>query len=347
MQKKIYKLISNITGTTKVNPLPETVSDKELADKFADFFYNKIAKIRNKLDECDKYEPASRETSCISEFQPVTSAEVRKVLAGMPNKSCELDVVDTKFLKDGLDYIVEEITDLINFSLQFEQFPRKWQTSIGRPLIKKINSHNMDLNFQNFRPINNGNFLSKALEKVALNQLTLHCNSLMPDYQSAYRKFYSCETVLVKIINDILWAMEHQKILSLVCIDLSVAFGMVDHEILEQVLQNQYGITGTVLLWYKTYIRPRGFKVNIQNKYPDEIELQFSVAQGSCTGPYLFILYCSRVKYTVPRTITLLGYSDDHALKNTFNAKSRDDEHRCLVEMEECLKDVNNWMCKK
>ena len=121
---------------------------------------------------------------------------------------------------------------------------------------------------------------------------------------------------------------------------------MVDHEILEQVLQNQYGITGTVLQWYKTYIRPRGFKVNIQNEYSDEIELPFSVAQGSCTGPYLFTLYCSTVKYTVPRTITLLGYSDDHALKNTFNAKSRDDEQRCLVEMEECLKDVNNWMCK-
>ena len=33
--KKLYKLISNITGTTKVNPLPEALSDKELADKFA------------------------------------------------------------------------------------------------------------------------------------------------------------------------------------------------------------------------------------------------------------------------------------------------------------------------
>ena len=42
----------------------------------------------------------------------------------------------------------------------------------------------------------------------------------------------------------------------------------------------------------------------------------------------------------------VIGYSDDHALKNTFNAKSRDDEHRCLVEMEECLKDVNNRMGK-
>ena len=114
----------------------------------------------------------------------------------------------------------------------------------------------------------------------------MHCNSLMPDYQSAYRKFYSCETVLVKITNDILWAMEHQKILSLVCIDLSAAFDTVDHEILIQVLQNKYGITGTVLQWYKSYIKPRGFKVNIHDDYSDEIELPFAVAQGSCTGPY-------------------------------------------------------------
>ena len=122
----------------------------------------------------------------------------------------------------------------------------------------------------------------------------------MPDYQSAYRKFYSCETVLVKLVNDILWAMEHQKILPLVYIDLSAAFDMVDHEILEQVLKNEYRINGTVLQWYKTYIRPRGFKVNIHEEYSDEIDLPFAVAQGSCMGPYLFVLYCSTIKYNVP-----------------------------------------------
>ena len=94
------------------------------------------------------------------------------------------------------------------------------------------------------------------------------------------------------------------------------------------------------------HIRHRGFKVSIHDAYSDEIELPFAFAQGSCTGPYLFILYCSTVQYTVPRTITLLGYSDDHALKDTFKAKSRDDENRCLVGMEECLKDFNTWMCK-
>ena len=158
-------MISNITGTTKVNPLPEAISDKKLADKFANFFYNKIVDIRNKLDVFDKYEPARREISYIAEFQPVTCAEVRKILASMTNKSCELDVVNTKFLKEGMDYILHEITDLVNFSLQYGQFLRKWKTSIVRPMIKKINSRNLDLSLQNFRPINNVNFFQKCWKK--------------------------------------------------------------------------------------------------------------------------------------------------------------------------------------
>ena len=39
---------------------------------------------------------------CKNEFHHVTSAEVWKVLAGMTNKSCELDAVDTNCLKMAL-----------------------------------------------------------------------------------------------------------------------------------------------------------------------------------------------------------------------------------------------------
>ena len=36
--KKLFDLVSNITGATKENPLPECSSDKELANQFAEFF---------------------------------------------------------------------------------------------------------------------------------------------------------------------------------------------------------------------------------------------------------------------------------------------------------------------
>ena len=52
----------------------------------------------------------------------------------------------------------------------------------------------------NYRPVSNLVFLSKALEKVVLEQFTPHCVEfkMMPDYKSAYRRNYSCKTSLVK-----------------------------------------------------------------------------------------------------------------------------------------------------
>ena len=54
------------------------------------------------------------------------------------------------------------------------------------------------------RPVSNLSFLSKCLEKVVVNQLNPHINSsnTSNQYQSAYRKFRSTETVLLKIHND-------------------------------------------------------------------------------------------------------------------------------------------------
>ena len=76
-----------------------------------------------------------------------------------------------------------------------------------------------------------------------------HCcnNDLLPDYQSAYREGYSCETALVKIFNDILWKMEKQEVTTIVAIDLSEAFDTVDHDILLDVLSMHFGIEGAAL----------------------------------------------------------------------------------------------------
>ena len=53
-----------------------------------------------------------------------------------------------------------------------------------------------------YRQVSNLQFISKIVEKVTLEEFTQHCNSnsLLPNYQSAYRKYYSCETSLVKLV---------------------------------------------------------------------------------------------------------------------------------------------------
>ena len=69
-------------------------------------------------------------------------------------------------------------------------------------------------------------------------------HKLLPDYQSAYRNGYSCETVIIKLMNDILWAMENQNVTALMALDLSVAFDTVDYKILSSVLEHNFGLYG-------------------------------------------------------------------------------------------------------
>ena len=110
----------------------------------------------------------------------------------------------------------------------------------------------------NYKPVENLSFLSKA----ALIQSMEHCcsNALLPDYQSAYKEGFSCDTALVKIFNDILWKMENQEVTALVAIDLS---DTVDHNILLDVLSMRFGIEGVALSWFESYLWIHQLKVNV------------------------------------------------------------------------------------
>ena len=100
--------------------------------------------------------------------------------------------------------------------------------------------------------------MSKAIEKAALNQLLgyMENNRLLPDYQSAYRKHYSCETALIKLHNDIILNMDQQLVSSLCVMDLSADFDTVDHDVLLDIMETDFGIMGAALHWIETYPRP-------------------------------------------------------------------------------------------
>jgi hypothetical protein len=218
-----------------------------------------------------------------------------------------------------------------------------WKTAIIRPALKKPG---LDLTPSNYRPVSNLGFLSKVLEKVALSQFMNHSNDnqLMPDYQSAYRQHYSCETALVKMMDDLLWSMERQTVTALVAVDLSAAFDTVDHDILLSVLHHKFGISNSALEWFDSYLRPRRCKVKVGEKFSTVRNLPFSVPQGSCMGPVLYLAYASTLQNAVPQTVDLHGYADDHAMKLTFNPNDRLDECTAIKHLESCAQQVNRWM---
>ena len=174
------------------------------------------------------------------------------------------------------------------------------KTAIVCLLLKKAG---LDLRLSNFRPVSNLSFISKLVEKVVLTQFNKHSSTyiLIPDYQSTYRE--ALETALAKIMNDILWTMENQKVTSLVASNLSAAFDMVNHNILLSILEKKVWFQDTCLAWFRSCIESQYCMVKIREAYSSKQELACSVPQGSLGGPSLYTVYASTIQTVVPEEI--------------------------------------------
>ncbi|XP_060553020.1 uncharacterized protein LOC132714233 [Ruditapes philippinarum] len=206
-QKTLFKVTKNLLGRTDEVVLPVASSSADLAQEFSDFFVDKIDKIRDKIRsetniqavQVDTQECMNSEIDELVEFTPVTENELRKVISKSQSKSCELDVLPTWLLKECLDELVPSLTKLINYSLDRSYVPKSFKSSLIRPLIKKPD---LDSNIlKNYRPVSNLPYVSKIIEKIVDSRLEgyLTANELHDPHQSAYRKFHSTETALIKV----------------------------------------------------------------------------------------------------------------------------------------------------
>ena len=82
--------------------------------------------------------------------------------------------------------------------------------------------------------------------------------------QSAYKQFHSTETALVKVFSDIAIDIDSNRAVILLLLDLSAAFDMVNHSILLNRLAFRFGLRGTALAWFESYLSNKTHFVCIQ-----------------------------------------------------------------------------------
>ena len=101
---------------------------------------------------------------------------------------------------------------VFNVSLERGYLPASQKKAIVYPGLKKPSLDPDDLS--NYRPISNLSFVSKLLERAVHAQLLLYLNDneLLPSVQSAYRQFFSTETAVLKVVTDILAALDRGQI---------------------------------------------------------------------------------------------------------------------------------------
>jgi Reverse transcriptase (RNA-dependent DNA polymerase) len=145
----------------------------------------------------------------------------------------ELDI-PMWLLKVCGDEIALFLAKLFNLSLSAGLVPAAFKTAIIKPLLEKTGLNDSDPS--NYRPIWNLATLGKLRERVVIQQLTSYLcpNNMFPEFQSAYRQYRSTETALIKVVNDIIRALDVADIALLTLLDLSSAFDTVDHDILQK-----------------------------------------------------------------------------------------------------------------
>ena len=138
--------------------------------------------------------------------------------------------------------------------------------------------------------------------------------------------------------------MERKQIMSTAFLDLSAAFDTVDHDLLLEILEKQFGIHQRALHWYDSYLRPRSFRVCVGESYSDQKKLTFSVPQGSASSANLFTAYSSSYSKIIEHTLSLQGFADGHFIKLVFEPSQENAENDAIRELEKAMLLTKSWM---
>ena len=275
--------------------------DADLANKFIDFFGDKIAVIRNALDDVfdsildfdDNVSFSDQFT--LSSFRSVTSSDISKLIGRSTIKSCPLDPVPASVLKQcGISVLLPVVTRIINQSICSGVVPESFKLALLNPLLKK--PHLDSEVFANFRPISNLTFLSKLTESVVASQLIERVtnNCLDEIMQSAYKEFHSTETALVKVFNDRAIDIDRNRAVILLLLDLSAAFDTVDHSIL--LISSSFWFTWFSFgFGFRSYLSDRSHFVCIRGVRSAHDQYAFfnvRCASGICSGTNTVLTLC-------------------------------------------------------
>ena len=283
----------------------------------------------------------SNSNSIISCFDAITPSDVVKIMKKSCKRTSPLDPFLHQVFNLCTKPLSSAIAKLVNMSFQEGHFPSIYKTTQITPLLKKPN---LDPTVpEHFRPISNLSTISKIVERAILIQLRSHItnNHNFPSFQSAYHSNHSTETALLHILDEVYVGCDNKKASILTSLDLSAAFGTIDHRILLERLSRDFGIERLALKWLDSYLTERKQFVKLGPHSSYTVTIEHGVPQGSVLGPLLFTTCISSFSSIFNNfNLTHHQYADDIQILIKINPHNLSNSISTLTD---CFKMIERW----
>ena len=241
----------------------------------------------------------------------VTETEINNIIKKMnTSKACGPTSIPSHLLKLFSSQLAIPLTLIINKCFLTGEFPNLLKLANAIPIYKK-NEKNLCCNY---RPISLLSNISKIFEKTMHSRVYEHLeqNDLIYKHQYGFRKQHSTNHAITCMIEKIKQKLDKKIWVAGVFIDLEKAFDTVNHNILLQKLSH-YGIAGTALSWFTSYLTNRHQRVSLDGNVSDYKKIVCGVPQGSILGPLLFLVYLNDLHNAI-KNCTTFHFADDTEL---------------------------------
>ena len=161
----------------------------------------------------------------------------------------------------------------------------------------------------------------------------------MSKFHSAYRRFHSSETALLRVQNNIFASLDAGRSTALLLLDLSAAFDTIDHNTLLHCLQHWFGFLSTALYLLSSLLFGRS-QIVVTSKLKSQLNLlEYGVPQGSMLGPLLYSLYTTPLLSVISNYpgIQCHFYANDTLIYLSFSPELTS---LALSAIESCIGDV-------